>query len=95
MVPKPLTWDQLLVESIPLKKVLVVTASGGTAVTFSAAITAALVTAANYTVQLSKETFDPDGGELYISDKTTAGFKVRNTGGTYGESVSVTVWWLP
>ena len=94
-VAKPLEYDLLVQESIPLYKALITTASGGTQVLLPQDVRDVLDTAANYGVSLTKQTFDPDGGELYISDKATTGFKVKNSGSAYGESVLVIVWWLP
>jgi len=93
--PIPLAWHTLLQEAIPVYKALIVTASGGTAVSLPAVFTAQISAATQYGVSLSKQTFDASGGELYISDKTTSGFKVQNSGSAYGESVLVVVYWLP
>ena len=93
--PIPLDYHQLLQEAIPVHKALIVTASGGTAVSLPTAFTAVLSAATQYGVSLTKQTFDAGGGELYISNKTTASFKVQNSGSVYGESVLVVVYWLP
>ena len=90
-----LAWHTLIQEAIPVYKVLIVTSTGGTAVSLPAAFTSEITAAAQFAVSLSKQTFDSSGGELYISDKTTSGFKVQNSGSVYGESVLVVVYWLP
>jgi hypothetical protein len=90
----PLTYHKYLQQNIPVYKALILTASGGTTVSLPAAFTSQISSTAEYGVQLTKQSFDPNGGELYISDKTTSGFKVRNSGSYYGESVLVTVFWI-
>lgn len=95
LMARPLEFDQLVQESIPLYKALITTAEGGVSVSLSAEIQAVLTGVTKYAVSLTKQTFDPDGGELYISNKATTGFKVNNSGSAYGESVLVIVWWLP
>lgn len=95
LVAIPLTWHKLLQQAIPVHKALITTAPIGVVVPLPAAFTAQLSSAAQYGVVLTKQSFDPNGGELYVSDKTTSGFRVRNSGSTYGESVMVCVFWLP
>lgn len=94
LVAIPLAWHLLIQENIPVYKTLVTTASGGVAVSLPAAFTAQISAATAYAVQMTKQTTDPDGGELYVSDKTTSGFRVRNTGSAYGETVLICVYWL-
>ena len=91
----PLTFWKLIQESLPVYKARVTTVAGGVAVPLPAAFTAVISSANEYGVQHSKETFDPDGGEIKITNKTTSGFKVENTGETYGEIVFITVYWIP
>jgi hypothetical protein len=91
---KPLNWDRLVQQQMPVMIAEVATVAGGAAVTLPAAFTAVITETSEYTVTLSKQTFNVNGGELYVSDKTTSGFKVRNGGSSYGETVSVVVWWL-
>jgi hypothetical protein len=93
--PIPLSFWKLIQQSIPVYRARVTTAAGGVSVSLPAAFTSAISSANQYCVQLTKETFDADGGELYISDKATSGFKVKNSGGAYGEIVAVTVFWIP
>ena len=91
----PLAFWQLIQETIVVHKDLVVTSSGGTTVNLPAAFTAEIAAATEYGVQLTKESFDAGGGEIYVGSKTTASFKVMNSGSNYGESVFVTVFWIP
>ena len=91
----PLAFWQLIQEAIPVHKALITTAGGGVSVSLPAAFTAAISAATEYGVSLTKQTTDPNGGELKITNKTTAGFKVENTGTAYGESVLVVVFYLP
>lgn len=97
LTARPLEYDQLVQESIPVYKALITTAEGGVAVSLPAAFTAQISAATEYGVSFSKQTFDPDGGEIVIKTgtKTTSGFTVQNTGSSYGESVLVVVYWLP
>lgn len=96
-VPKPLAWDLLVQQMIPVYKVLITTVAGGVAVSLPAAFTAAITGVGEYGVSFSKQTFDPAGGEISIKPgtKTTSGFTVINNGEAYGESVLVVVYWLP
>lgn len=91
----PLAFWQLIQEAIPVHKALITTQAGGATVNLPAAFTAAISTAAEYGVSLTKQTVDPSGGELKVSSKTTSSFKVENLGSVYGESVLVVVYWLP
>jgi len=91
----PLTFWQLIQETIVVHKALVVTSSGGTTVNLPAAFTSEISTAAEYGVQLTKQSFNAGGGEIYADSKTTADFKVMNSGGAYGETVLVVVFWIP
>lgn len=91
----PLAFWQLIQESIPVHKSIITTIAGGVSISLPAAFTSNISTAAEYGVQLTKQTVDPAGGELKVTNKTTSGFKVENMGSAYGETVLVTVFWLP
>ena len=91
----PLAFWQLIQEAIPVYKALITTSAGGVTVNLPAAFTDAISAATEYGVSLTKQTVDPNGGELKVTTKTTASFKVENTGTGYGESVLVVVFWLP
>jgi hypothetical protein len=92
----PLSWYQLVQENIPVLKQLITTTSGGVQVDLPAAfITQIGGDASKYRVSLTKQTVDPDGGEIKITDKTASNFRVRNCGPSYGEEVLVLVFWMP
>ena len=96
----PLAMFQLLQQQIPVLVTEVVTVSGGRSVSLPGAFTDVIAAVGGggptaYSVSLSKQTYQPDGGELYISDKTNFGFKVQNSGSGYGETVLVAVFWRP
>ena len=91
----PLAFWQLIQDSLPVVKQLITTQAGGVTITLPAAFTAAITTDAEFGIGLTKQTVLPRGGELNITNKSTGGFKVENTGSEYGESVLVVVYWLP
>ena len=97
VTPIPLEYHRFVGSSVPALKGITTTQSGGRSISLPAAFASYVSTygTAAYMVVLTKQTFLPGGGELYIANKTTSGFTVMNSGSTFGEEFAYVVFWLP
>jgi hypothetical protein len=95
----PLAWHQLIKQNLPVLTTRVTTTqTTGAAVSLPAAFTTILEAESgvdSYAVLLSYETNTSSQGNLYIANKTTSGFDVMNDGTAWGDTVVVTVFYLP
>lgn len=95
----PLAWHQLIKQNLPvLVTTVTTTETTGAAVTLPTAFTTLIEAESgvdNYVVQLSYATNTASQGALYIANKTTSGFDVMNDGTAWGDTVVVTVFYVP
>jgi hypothetical protein len=95
LTARPLEFDKLVQQNIPVHIERVTTSIGGASVTLPTNFQSEISATTEYGVSLTYESEPTAESNLYISDKATTGFKVQNTQDEADLIVLVLVFWIP